>query len=595
MLKVKKVFTFLFITLPLFIALFSTFSYAKESQSLDIVQVTECNDGIDNDGDGYIDYAFDMGCYGPFDTSEIVSNRDLEDGWTTFDKSTTTSIYYVSSEGDDNNSGLSPQNSLATFTKARSMISKSKSAWILFKRGDIFNFGIDLTGINGESRENPVVISAYGKSHSRPIFYGKISAVKSGSNIAIIGLHSKLDEPTIENNHTTGLRFVGSFENILLEDNRFEYGQLTFQKFGDNAELNNISIRRNIIFNSFSMNSHAQGLFVKGANKLLISENFFDHNGWIIESEAKGRGHEYGQATVYNHNMYISGSHNITIHGNLIFRASSMGIKMRSDKPRQSSNISIKNNIFYEGEIGIGIGGNTTEKYRFENVEIERNAFLSIGKSQPTSRNISWPIAAKDISGLLVSNNIFAHQENHKNSFAFKMSNSIKDARILNNTVYGVNESGFVLHNEKWDKVSVSGNIIHDSQQSLSKGVELLGGLDGVSFLGNEIALRRKKNGWFKDQLLYIKGLINQSHSYIEYTGNGVSSVESINFVAPKRNLQSYFKQFDHFTDDEALMNIIASHRSRFNWSENHTAEAILNYIYKGFEVTDKKTELTAH
>mgnify|MGYP000666345276 CR=1 FL=1 len=63
------------------------------------------------------------------------------------------------------------------------------------------------------------------------------------------------------------------------------------------------------------------------------------------------------------------------------------------------------------------------------------------------------------------------------------MSNSIKDARILNNTVYGVNESGFVLHNEKWDKVSVSGNIIHDSQQSLSKGIELLGGLDGVSFL----------------------------------------------------------------------------------------------------------------
>ncbi len=48
--------------------------------------VTECNDGIDNDGDGRIDSAVgkpfsgDPGCTGPFDTSEWQAGRDCDDG-----------------------------------------------------------------------------------------------------------------------------------------------------------------------------------------------------------------------------------------------------------------------------------------------------------------------------------------------------------------------------------------------------------------------------------------------------------------------------------------------------------------------------------
>ena len=40
----------------------------------------ECNDGIDNDGDGFTDYPDDRGCSGKGDRSELNSNIECDDG-----------------------------------------------------------------------------------------------------------------------------------------------------------------------------------------------------------------------------------------------------------------------------------------------------------------------------------------------------------------------------------------------------------------------------------------------------------------------------------------------------------------------------------
>ena len=45
---------------------------------------TECNDGIDNDGDGLTDWQLDLGCTGPGDNSEGGNNNVLEDAGTVF-------------------------------------------------------------------------------------------------------------------------------------------------------------------------------------------------------------------------------------------------------------------------------------------------------------------------------------------------------------------------------------------------------------------------------------------------------------------------------------------------------------------------------
>ncbi len=573
----------------LVLLLIVTIAQAGESSKKIIVDKTECNDGLDNDGDGYIDYAFDLGCYGPSDISEHSSDRSTENGWTTFDKPPSTLIYYISTDGNDENTGLSPLDPFATFEQARKLLLRKKRGWVLFKRGDIFDFLVDLTNIHGESKANPILISSYGHSLERPIFNNKISAIKSSSNIYIIGLHTKVTKPSASNSHFSGVRFVGSHMNISLEDNRVDYGQVIFQRYGDDAVLKNISIRRNIISRAYSMDSHAQGLFVSGADNLLINQNFFDHNGWLVQSSSHGREHDRAQATIFNHNMYINGSSNIAIHDNLIFRASSMGIKMRSDKQGLSQNISIKRNIFYEGEIGVGIGGNTSEKFRFVNAAVEGNVFLSLGSGKPTNRNISWPIAAKDIRGLKVSNNIIAHQEQHKGSYALKMTKSIEDAVIKNNIVYGVDEVGFILNNDNWRNISFEDNIIHDSKHSQSKAIITSGSLEGLEFINNKTFLWRKNDNWLESLFLSIKRLTTHRDYFSEYTDQGLEFVEAMGFRAPNRDLQSYFEQFNNSIEDKDIMDSIIKNRSRFLWNEKYTAESISKYISDGFELNSQE------
>jgi hypothetical protein len=77
----------------------------------------QCNDGIDNDNDGLIDWQFDLGCSSATDNSEggLVSGS-IENGWTVLEPANDTKIYYVSdSDGNDSNDGLSPNRALKTY------------------------------------------------------------------------------------------------------------------------------------------------------------------------------------------------------------------------------------------------------------------------------------------------------------------------------------------------------------------------------------------------------------------------------------------------------------------------------------------------
>lgn len=57
---------------------------------------TECSDGIDNDGDGLVDWQRDLGCHGPADTSEAALARGQEDGSSTLDVGSASLVVFVS-------------------------------------------------------------------------------------------------------------------------------------------------------------------------------------------------------------------------------------------------------------------------------------------------------------------------------------------------------------------------------------------------------------------------------------------------------------------------------------------------------------------
>lgn len=153
-----------------------------------------CSDGIDNDGDGLIDWQEDLGCIDSTDTSEGgMPSQSLENGWTVMEPSPDSKIYFVSSsEGSDNNDGLSASTSLKTIAAAYARARADHPDWILLKRGDVFYENI--TPQTGRSKSEPFVYASYGPSIERPMlktgFTQGIAYPPGGTfrHLAIIGL-----------------------------------------------------------------------------------------------------------------------------------------------------------------------------------------------------------------------------------------------------------------------------------------------------------------------------------------------------------------------------------------------------------------------
>jgi len=143
--------------------------------------VAQCNDGIDNDGDGLTDWQYDVGCWGAEDQSENAGPLRVENGWTTFDLSPDSRVIYVSSsDGDDSNDGLTPDTAKATPEAGFALIRDGFPDFLLLKRGDTWrdttltrrDLGDGRVGRvefkSGRSEKERIVISSYGNSTVRP-------------------------------------------------------------------------------------------------------------------------------------------------------------------------------------------------------------------------------------------------------------------------------------------------------------------------------------------------------------------------------------------------------------------------------------------
>ena len=62
-----------------------------------MAQAGECDNNNDDDGDGLVDWQYDLGCYGPDDPTEGGKNVELDNGWTVFEPASDTQITFISS------------------------------------------------------------------------------------------------------------------------------------------------------------------------------------------------------------------------------------------------------------------------------------------------------------------------------------------------------------------------------------------------------------------------------------------------------------------------------------------------------------------
>ncbi|CAN0564815.1 unnamed protein product, partial [Laminaria digitata] len=125
----------------------------------------ECTDGVDNDGDGLVDWQHDLGCWGPGDNTEGGIQAGLDNGWSVFEPSADTRIVYVSnSTGDDAWSGLAPEfngtdGPKKTVRAGISVLRDGRPDWLLFKRGDVWvDEPLGNWPISGRSEQEAAII-----------------------------------------------------------------------------------------------------------------------------------------------------------------------------------------------------------------------------------------------------------------------------------------------------------------------------------------------------------------------------------------------------------------------------------------------------
>lgn len=556
--------------------------------------MTECNDGIDNDGDGLVYWQLDVGCWGSGDGTEASGSREEESGWTTFDLSPDSQVIYVSNDGDDSNDGLSPENAVATSARGAELVRDGFPDFLLFRRGDTWRSSLsedrrERRFKSGRSVEEPLVVGSYGDVPERPVFEVTQPFMDDDGNgrsfLAFVGLafHSYRKEPSDPDfNGADGgaIRLVAAeSHDILMEDNYLEYGEFVLQNGTD------LEVRRNVIYRSYHVGTCAtrpdgsrdpngnrefrpSGIFAGSVDGLLIEGNVFDENGWNPDVPE-------ACATIYNHDMYLSGCDRLRVRRNLVLRASSIGIKMAANSTGASTDILIEENLFAEGEIGLSMGGNDDSDYRFTNAVVRANVFTDIGRSQPTTRTLTWYMGITDNDNTEILDNYFLNQPALGNPHGISLNGGTNRAVSIHDNVFaGMQRRALLVRAETgWD-VAVADNSFAQSSEGACL-VDYEGPLDVIEFSDNAYRADAPEGEWFcvDDGRMDLDGWNAETDEAATMNTEFASD--------PGRNLDSYAASLgigDSLADFAAAARTV----SRFNVRPELSASSANEYLREG-------------
>ncbi len=518
-------------------------------------------------------------------------SQDSE-GWTVVTPSADSRIIYVSSSmGSDTNNGLSESSPVQTLERGYSLLRNSCPDWMLQRCGDEWYENIPSIGKSGRSADEPILISSYGEGQ-RPLIKSEESSVISNDghvfpeHIFFIGLdlYSYKRDPSSEDydesiTSNRGISWVGGGNDILVEDCCFRFfsGGLAAQRY-TGPQLTDFKLRRSIITDSYSTNSHSSGFYTSHVDGLLVEGCIFDHNGWLIQGTGDNS-QEGGAATMFNHNTYFFECEYIVVRENMFLRASSIGNKMCCDNPDSSTGILFDNNLYVEGEIGISIGGNSEEPSRFNDAIIRNNIMLHIGRSNPTSRNFGWYLDISDNNNCIVSNNCFVHQPWYDNTYAVNIGGaSAENILISNNTIYDIRYQAIRVNvNTAWNNIQIFENIIQDDTLGPLM-VYQAGDFSDVSYYDNTYYTIDSSS------FARLDGEYLTYDEWISASGETGATNEEVNFTDPNRTVESYYSSLGGDGTFEGFINR-AKQQSKASWNPAYTASAVNDYIREGFDM----------
>jgi hypothetical protein len=401
---------------------------------------------------------------------QMLSVSTNAGGWTVITPAADSRVIYVSSsQGSDQNNGLSQSSPIRTIAKAGSLMRDGSADEMLLRRGDTWHETFGLWSKSGRSATEPMVIGAYGSGPRPVVASGTAVAFNTGrsshprvDHLAILGIRFWADarDPSSPTFSTTavgggyGLRFADASNDLLIEDCAVQ-GYATdiafYSVFGPST---NVRVRRCVVTDAYAKTGNSAGLFAYLVNGLTLDGNVFDHNGWNTKVGAV--------ATMFNHDCYIKENVNgFVARGNLFSNASSHGLQARSGGL-------VENNVFLNDPIGMSFGlvnggpmtpGGVTGTVR-------NNVFLGGGTINGIPRGAGIELGnTKPGGNTQVTGNVFAHNPaGPLYAFNLEWGQNVTNA----SQAVGLND------------LTISGNVVYDWARGLSLMPGLVPGGKGL-------------------------------------------------------------------------------------------------------------------
>lgn len=544
-------------------------------------------------------------------------SRDAE-GWTVFVPSADSRIVYVDSEsGNDATGGIygqtspevgndpfrptGPVQAYKTIATARSKLRSGYPDWMLLRRGGVW-YDEGLAGLpNGRSPSERTLVGWYGETGDMPLLKtGSASVINSTAVhafLAIVGIdcYAHTRDPSNATEYVSeagnvGFRFIPRAtptESLLWEGCRIRFYQTGFVLQNSTSGSVDIVIRRCVITDSYSTDSHSQGLYSSHFG-MTIEECVFDHNGWLIQGNGQNS-KAGGGATMFNHNTYCGSSTGHFLRGNLFLRSASIQNKWRCDVTGGAEGIVIDDNFYMEGELGISLGGNTSEPLRFRNSRVTNNVMMHIGRTKPTGRypGLAWYIGLTDLDGALISGNLLLQHDDptFTNAYGIQIGNTQRNVHILDNCVYNINNRAILIGNAT---TAVKENVLLDGNQiqqpvfggallKLDTSLAGASGLDTLELANNRYYSSSPMTGWFT-----IGSASMDLPGWVAASGEPGAQGGPIAYPDPGRGIEDYHALLGGDPSFEAFLATVRG-MGRFNWDDRYLAPALNRYIREGF------------
>jgi hypothetical protein len=538
-------------------------------------------------------------------------------GWSIFTPSSDSRLIYVSStDGNDGTAqtylpadaeiGADYQNPVgsilpyATISAAFAQARSGYPDYVIFKRGDTWTGG-GMTALAGRGISERSVITSYGASTTRPLFktggntcVGLTSALYS----AVVGIHcyahtrnpADPDFAGLTSSAGRGIEATSStLTSTIVEGSRFDWYRENKISAYNVSEIVDIIVRRNIFTQTYNSASHSQG-FYSNQTSMLMEENIFYHNGWV---DVAGTGD--GQATIFNHSMYIPHPRNSIFRKNISISPSSIHFKFTSHTSDgqddvTSWNVLTDNNLLIDGEVGISLGGNTDNNngFRWREMYVTNNVLMRGGESQQTGRDLGYGIGANDWESGLIQGNVVENTGSAavNSVYAINLLGHTGSVDIVGNYLYDVagdNYSKYLLQISGLQAtvdINVDDNYFIQPRTGAGDNPRLVtdsSADSNVSFSGNTYYSEASQSVWFERL-----GVDNTPAQWAANTGETGASTTLPSFVDAGRGINDYLTSIGE-TATLAEYIYLLLQQTPENWDARFDAQAVNDYIRAGY------------